>query len=484
MSDVAHAFERKLTWRDGFAIALLVPVSIFAALGPSIASIGTWAVVMLMAISCTVGLLQNYVYAELAGMFPDKAGGVAMYAHEAWRRYFGPTGAIAAFGYWAGWSFGVAVMALGFGTLLHAEFFPDSAWTIDLGAVDVGLGHVIGVIALVAVSWLNARGIQLTALLAKILSVIAVTLILVIVIGPLVVGAFDADGLTWNIGGGWPGWQVTLVFLFLFAWSAYGTEVCATFTPEYRDPRRDTARALRLAGLVTLAGSTLAPLALGGTVSDAAIAADPGGLYVAAFEEIVGSASVLVTIVLAASFLLVMNGATADSGRALYGVAREGMTVRQLDRLNRNHEPARAIGVALVVNAGLVLFVGNPLGIIFAANVGYVLAHFLALTGFLLLRRDRPDWPRLIRLRSGWIPVAAVLAAFNLVILVVGALSPEVAGYGGRTQQLIGVGVLALSVVLLAYRRIVQDRQRLTLRDPAPPPSAPATPDEATRSLA
>lgn len=479
MSDVAQNFERKLSWKDGFAIALLVPVSIFAALGPSIASIGTWAVALLLGISCVVGLLQNYVYAELAGMFPDKAGGVALYAHEAWRRYFSPTGAIAAFGYWAGWSFGVAVMALGFGTLLHAEFFSDVAWSVDLGAVDVGLGHLIAVVALVGVSWLNSKGIQLTALLAKILSVVAVAVILVVVIGPLVVGEFNVDGLSWNIEGGWAGWHISLVFLFLFAWSAYGTEVCATFTPEYKDPRRDTPRALRLAGLVTLAGSTLAPLALGGTVSDAAIAADPGSIYVAAFERIAGSASAVVTVVLAASFLLVMNGATADSGRALYGVAREKLTVRQLDHLNRNREPGRAIAVALVVNIVLVLFVGNPLGIIFAANVGYVLAHFFALAGFVLLRRDRPNWPRLIRLRSAWVPIAAVLAAFNLVILVVGALSPELAGYGGLPQQLIGVGVLALSVVLLAYRRIVQDRGRITLRE-----QVPSMPDDQPRSVA
>lgn len=472
--------ERKLTWRDGFAIALLVPVSIFATLADSITIVGSAAVLTLFAIACTVGLLQNFLYAELAGMYPDKAGGVALYANEAWRRYFKPTGAVAAFGYWAGWSFGVAVMALAFGSLLHAQFFSGITWTVDLGAVDAGFGHLLGILALLLVSWLNRRGIQLTALLAKILGFVSVSLILLFIIGPFVVGEFQLDGLTWNLAGGIEGWHTAIVFLFLFAWAAYGTEVCATFTPEYRDPQRDTPRSLRIAGLVTLAGATLTPLAIGGTVGDTSIAADPGGIYVNAFAAIVGPASWLVTLVMAAAFLLVMNGATADSGRALYGIAREDLTVRQIDHLNRNGEPGRAIGIALVTNIALVLFVGNPLGIIFAANVGYVLAHFCAITAFLLLRKDRPGAPRMIRLHSAWIPIAVVLALYNLVILVVGALSPGIAGYGGLTQQLIGIGVLALSLVLLAYRRLIQDRQ-----PPAPEPDIepePTTPTATTTS--
>ncbi|TDB85924.1 APC family permease [Actinomadura sp. KC216] len=470
--------QRKLTWRDGFAIALLVPVSIFAALGPSIASIGTLAVATLFAVSCTVGLLQNYVYAELAGMFPNKAGGVALYAHEGWRRYFSPIGAIASFGYWAGWSFGVAVMALGFGTLVQAEFFPDADRTVDLGPVDAGLGHALGVASLVFVSWLNMRGIKFTALLAKILGHASAALILIFTLGPFLLGEFSTDGLTWKLTGGIEGWHVAVVFLFLFAWSAYGTEVCATFTPEYEHPKTDTPKALRLAALVTLAGSTLSPLGIAGTVGDDAIAADPGGMYAAAFAEIIGPASWLISLLLAASFLLVMNGATADSGRALYGVAKAGLTIRQLDRLNRNHEPHVAILVAFAVNAGLVLFVGNPLGIIFAANVGYVLANVLALSAFLLLRRDRPGWPRMIRLRGGWIAVAAVLAAYNAVILVVGALSPGKAGYGGLNEQLIGIGTLLISVVLLAVRVVLQDGGRLRLRDdtPATPPPTAQSP--------
>ena len=40
-------------------------------------------------------------------------------------------------------------------------------------------------------------------------------------------------------------------------------------------------------------------------------------------------------ILLIAALVLSMNTATADGSRALYGIAKEEMTIKQLDHLNR-----------------------------------------------------------------------------------------------------------------------------------------------------
>ncbi len=156
------------------------------------------------------------------------------------------------------------------------------------------------------------------------------------------------------------------------------------------------------------------------------------------------------------SIYLVMNSATADAGRALYGIAKDDMTVKQLNHLNARGVPARAMFCDLVIDIALLLFVGNTLSIIFAANVGYMTAVFFAVTGFLLLRRDRPAWSRTIRLGRAWAPVAAILGVYNLVLVVVGGLNPGDAGYGGTEEQLIGVGILLSSLVLFLYSRVVQ----------------------------
>jgi amino acid transporter len=139
-------------------------------------------------------------------------------------------------------------------------------------------------------------------------------------------------------------------------------------------------------------------------------------------------------------------------------MASEGMTIKQLDHLNKHNVPARAMTFDLVVNLALVFFVGSTLGVLFASNLGYFVAICFALVGFVLLRRDRPNAHRPIRLGKTWVPVALVLAAFNLVLAVVGVLSPSVTGYGGIKETLIGVFLLAVSLVLYAVRRYGQDR--------------------------
>jgi amino acid transporter len=172
-----------------------------------------------------------------------------------------------------------------------------------------------------------------------------------------------------------------------------------------------------------------------------------------------------------------MNSSTADGGRALYGIAKADMTIKQLGVLNRFHVPARAMTVDLVVNVALVLFVSSNLAILYMSNIGYVLAHVFAMTGFLLLRKDRPAWPRPIKVSAVWLPIAAVIAAANTVFLVVGAGSPKLNGYGTWTDFGIGVGILVGSVLLYIFRRVVQDKQPIHLREETPKlPGEPVAP--------
>ena len=196
--------------------------------------------------------------------------------------------------------------------------------------------------------------------------------------------------------------------------------------------------------------------------------------YVGAFDKIVGSgAAQVMLILLIGSLFLSMISSTADGSRALYGIARDDMTIKQLFHLNRFHVPARAMTVDLVVNVLLVLFVSSNLAILFMSNIGYVLCHFLALTGFLLLRRDRPNWPRPIKVGPAWVGIAAVLAVFNAVLIIFAVTNPSLTGNVSTTVTplttvLLGVGVLVVAVLLFFYRRIVQDKSRITFREEVP----------------
>ena len=86
--------------------------------------------------------------------------------------------------------------------------------------------------------------------------------------------------------------------------------------------------------------------------------------------------------------------------------------------------------------------------------------------------RSQPSCSCAIKLPSIWVPIAVVICAFNALLIVVGASSPELSGYGGTKELVIGIGVLLISVLLYAYRRVIQDRAPITLRE-----NVPATPD-------
>jgi amino acid transporter len=138
------------------------------------------------------------MFAELAAMFPNKPGGIALYAHEGWRRYFTPIGALAAVGYWAGWSLGLAVYGLIIGQLLATQFFPHSAWTVFDGTQHIGLAVFLAGAAIVAVWALNVFGIRPAVTVNKLIGVVVCVTIAILVAGPFVTGHWH-DRLSWGL---------------------------------------------------------------------------------------------------------------------------------------------------------------------------------------------------------------------------------------------------------------------------------------------
>ena len=271
-------------------------------------------------------------------------------------------------------------------------------------------------------------------------------------------------------------------------WSAYGFETVAAFAPEYHNPEWDTPRALRASAAFSVVVYALLPLGVGGTLGTEAIANDATAIafYTQAFDVLVGSALTNVLVVcLIAGLLLSMNTATMDGSRALYGISQDGMTTKALGRLNRYSVPAVAMTADVILNLFLIRYFGYPLDILAAGNLGYMLAHVFALTGFLLLRRDRPNWPRPIKLSAAWVPIAALLAAVNLLFIVTGAfIYADKYGYGWD-KTWIGIGVLAVGLLLYIWRRVVEDRQGVPLREETPtmPPETAAAAPAATPAV-
>jgi amino acid transporter len=458
---------KTLRWWDGFVIALCNPGFLLGSLGFTLGIFGVAGSMILWGLSASIGMLQAWIYSEPATMFGHRSGG---YAHEGWRKYTTLVGPLASFGYWIGWSVVLSIFGKVIGDLAVSQWWPKSGLSIGFLGNTLTLSSFIAIGCIIFVWSFNIFGLRMAVWFTYLCAALLMVPLALFVIVPYFTGHWHGSNVHATFSGPWGGIKLAIVYMFILAWSAYGTEAAATFAPEYKSTR-DVHQALRSAAMFMLLVCILLPLGLGGVdgVGKAVVSGAEGQFYTTAMTTLVGhGAASFFTICIIASLLLSMTSSTSDAGRALYGISRAGMTIKGFGVLNRFHVPARAMTLDLVVNILLVLLIKSNLAILYMSNIGYVLAHVFALSGFLLLRRDRPNWPRPIKVSSAWLPIAGFLCALNIVFLLVGALAPKLNGYGTWTDFWIGIGILIGSLVLFVFRRVVQDGEGVHMREDVP----------------
>ncbi len=477
---------KTLRWYDGFVIGLANPGFLLVGLAFSILALGGWPAVVVWTVSALIGALQAYIYAEPAAMFPDKPGGLSVYAREGWRKHFSLAGPIAVFGYWFAWSSVLAIYGVFVGLLLIGEFAgPESYWATESWDAPIVTQPItwpvlIGVMCIVLCYIVNVRGMRPAVWLSYLVGGMMILPVGAIAIGAFITGDFSTHQVNSNFvaetpvaygdsGNGFHQFALIMVWLYIIGWSTYGPEAGATFAPEYKDTKNDTRKALASVGMLNVLLAILLPIAVLGTIGYDGILADPTGVvYLTDVLNTIAGPDFgkFLVVCLCAGLLLSMNTATMDGSRALYALSEEGMTIKQLGVLNRHHVPGRAMTVDMVLNIFLVLYFGNIFFILAAGNFGYMFSHVLALSGVLLLRRDRPNWPRPLRLAKPWMVGAFVFCIANLLFIVFGLAFMDYTGYlwnadftdaWAKLPEMIGVAVGTLGAGVLGY--IIAQRQ-------------------------
>jgi amino acid transporter len=132
---------RALDWRGAFWVAAGVPPLVLFSIG-GIAGVAGQAAFVVWIISMIMGFLQSFTYAEMAGMFGNKAGGASVYGATAWLRY---SKLIAPLSVWCNWFAWSPVLSLGCviaaGYILNALFpipAADSQPVLDWVAANLG----------------------------------------------------------------------------------------------------------------------------------------------------------------------------------------------------------------------------------------------------------------------------------------------------------------------------------------------------------
>ena len=502
MAEVAVDERRLLKtmrWYDGVVIGLANPGFLLVGLAFSIVYLGGKWALTLWIVSAIIGALQAYIYCEPAAMFPDKPGGLSVYAREGWRKHFSLAGPIAVFGYWFAWSSVLAVYGSFIGLLLIGEFAdPDSSlatWTYDpVGLSAISWAKIIGIGAILVCYVFNVRGMRPAVGLSYVVAAMMIIPIVVIAFGAIITGDVGNHAVGSNyvaasveFFGDTPStfnqFALIMVWLYILGWSTYGPEAAASFAPEYKDTKNDTRKALAVTGGMNVVLAFLLPIAVLGTVGYDVIVGDLSGVVylIDVMHTIAGDTlGTVLTLCLCAGLLLSMNTATMDGSRALYALSEEKMTIKQLGVLNKHHVPARAMTLDALLNIALILIFPGIFFILAAGNLGYMLSHVLALSGVLLLRRDRPNWPRPIKLSGFWMFLAGLFAALNLLFIIFGIAFLKYTGYAfdpadteftdptAWVPRIIIVGLLALAAGVIGY--VVAQHQhgkRFSWRDPS-----------------
>jgi amino acid transporter len=499
----AAGLERGIDWTGAFWVASGVPPLVLFSIGAVAATVGklSWVI---WTLSIAMGFIQSFTYAEIAGLFPDKAGGTSIYGATGWVRYGKLIAPVSVWCNWFAWSPVQATgSALAAGYILNGIFAPDSmvnTWQLtllDLGSIKTGLSlrinsvFILGAVILLAVKAIQDGGILRSANTTKILGVSAMIPLILIGVVPLFTGdivkanffplvplAHDAAGRvadgTWNMAG----ITVFAAGMFLAAWSTYGFETAVCYTGEFKNPKTDTFKAIFYSGLLCVVVYTLVPFAFQGflglgtmiqpAVIDAAgrittpavysgmLAPDIySGMGVAAVMAKMVHAGqiggVVVVVMLILALVLSLMTSMAGSSRTLYQASVDGWLPRYLAKVNTHGAPTNAMLTNLVFNLVLLLL-SDSVFIIGAANIGYLIFNFLNLNAGWIHRCDRPRQERPWRAPTWILAAGAVLSFVNLAFMGFGA---DVYGSGTLTTGLV---FAALIVPVFIFRHYVQDK--------------------------
>ncbi|MGB8314499.1 MAG: APC family permease [Aestuariivirga sp.] len=507
---------RALDWKGAFWVAAGVPPLVLFSIGGIAGTTGKLAFLVWI-ISMTMGFLQSFTYAEIAGMFGNKSGGASVYGATAWLRY---SKFIAPLSVWCNWFAWSPVLSLGCaiaaGYILNALFpiplFIDTspevlAWLADpanagkaaadaiaavtaagtpairtwelagipipgLGIMHFNTTFVIGAILMLIMFWIQHRGIASTAAAQKWLAIIVLVPLLLVGLVPILTGAIDTANVTglvpptaaysgvdgtWSIGG----WTLFLGGLYIAAWSTYGFETAVCYTSELKNPKTDTFKAIFYAGLLCCLFFFLVPFAFQGVLGQAGMLA-PGIVDGTGIAEALGNmvgghpviTQIFVILMILALFLAIMT-AMAGSSRTLYQGSKDGWLPRYLTHVNEHGAPTRAMWTDFTFNLILLALASD------LAGYFYVLA--ISNVGYIIFN--------FLNLNAGWIhridsghverpwKAPSWLIGLNTVLAFVNALflgaGAKVWGYS--TALWAGLIFAALIFPVFYFRHYIQD---------------------------
>lgn len=390
----------------------------------SIPGQGSAAVLLLI-----IGLLLSWAatpgWTELILMYPNRVGGIAATCAEAFRPLSPVLANLTGVCYWWGWVPTCGLTALLSASAIKQWYLP---W-ISVPLLASGIVVFFTVVNLCGVKWV----MRLAMPIATVSAVLAFLSALV----PVVHGDVNwQQAFTFHLTVPFPGWfgGVTSVMagLYLVGFAAPAFEQAACHVGETIDPAKNVPRAMFASAAMASLYFIILPLIWLGTLGPEPMGKDLALELGPTFAPLLGSAAKG-----AAIWFMMMNmfhgtmAPLAGAARTLSQLSEDGLLPEFLALRSRTDAPWAAT-VFTAVMAIIFLLIGDPVWLIAAANLTYLIGIALPNVAVWLLRRSQPEAPRPYRAPKGTIVLGLIAAGvwglsvvlgfqqFGLITVIVG----------------------------------------------------------------
>ncbi|HWS95248.1 MAG TPA: amino acid permease [Candidatus Methylomirabilis sp.] len=387
----------------------LVPAEMMQAVGSARLVYLAWIVGGLLSLAGAV------TYAELGAMKPQ-AGGEYVYIRDAY-------GSLPAFLYAWTWFVvakpgSIATIATGIvrilGTFPALAFFNQAALNVPF---KVTYGQLVAIAAAMLITWLNYIGVKKAGEFQLVFTILKV----VMIVGVGVVGFTAATGTWHNFGthfagatGGVAGFMAALVAAL---WAYDGWNDLNMVSGEIQKPERTIPIAL-IAGVGIVAVLYMLNNAAVQYVLPAnQIAVSPRPSSEATAIAVGAWGAAIVSLGMALSMLVGLNGTIMSGARIPYAIARDGYFFKVMADVHpRYHTPDVALLAQLVLSIILLLFAGSFRELFSLTIFAEWLFYMIAASTVFVLRRKEPDTPRPYK-TWGYPVVPAVFVLVAAVLL-------------------------------------------------------------------
>ncbi len=373
---------------------------------------GSAAVPLLIA-----GLLLSWAatpgWTELILMYPNRVGGIAATCAEAFRPLSPVLANLTGVCYWWGW-----VPTCGLTALLSASAIQQ--WYLPWISVPLLASAIVVFFTIV-----NLCGVKWVMRLAMPFATVSALLAFLSAFVPIARGTVDwHQAFSYHLTVPFSGWfgQVTSIMagLYLVGFAAPAFEQAACHVGETIDPKKNVPRAMFASAAMATLYFVILPVVWLGTLGPEPLGKDLALELGPTFAPLLGSAAKG-----AAIWFMMMNmfhgtiAPLAGASRTLAQLSEDGLLPEFLAKRSRTDAPWAATLLTAFV-AIVFLLICDPVWLIAAANLTYLIGIAMPNVAVWLLRCSEPDMERPYRAPRGTIVLGLIAAAIWGLTVVLG----------------------------------------------------------------